>query len=122
MSNNIGNEINSNDVVKFIKTDFNLSICNLLDPFLSFLDKKKKIIYEKRHKNLINLLKVDNFLTTLQEFNSIKELLFNEDQINVIENLHRANSNTEILSTSFNNLMRKKDNAVNNKLVFYVLN
>lgn len=122
LSNNIGNDINSNDVVKFVKTDFKLSICNLIDPFLIFLNKNKKSIYEERHKNLINLLKVDSFLSTMQEFISIKELLFNEDQINVIENLHKAKSNTELLSTSFNKLISKKDNAVNNKLVSYVLN
>lgn len=125
--NNFTNEMNEHhntEVGKlkkfynFTKLTFKLSILNLLDPFQCCLDAEKKTVYNERLNKAYRLLNRDNLLASIQELNSLKNIIFEETQLDYFENLFKIDSNNSLLSRCFNSINKENDEKnYNSRLV-----
>jgi hypothetical protein len=102
----------------FSKTEFKFNYFNLIDPFQLCLNKDKKIVYNERLNKAYRLLNRDNLLASIQELNSLKEVVFDEVQLEYFDNLFKQESNATVLSRCFESIFREEDkHQYNSKLV-----
>lgn len=101
----------------FSKNNFQFSYLDLLDPIQLCLGKNKKTLYVEKMYNVTQFLKVDNLLSTFQEINLIKKLLFDENQLTLVNNLYKTNPDCSELKRAYFKLLLNKDDSINSKLI-----
>lgn len=97
------------------KQKIKLSCLRMLDPFQLFLNKKEKSLLYKRLLTAESLLNMSNLISRLQEIDLIKNILFEEDQLVLVENLNKLEPNIEEMSFAYNKLINKENNLSKNK-------
>lgn len=90
------------------RNTFTLSCLNMLDPFQICLNSKKKKQYLNRLKQAQECLNINNLITNFQELNLIKYVLFEENQLVLLENLNRLNPDLEKMTIAYNNIISKE--------------
>lgn len=107
-NSSLGRMTTENTKTVLTRNIFKLSFLNMLDPFQIYLNKTKKEQYIRRLKQAEECLNINNLITNFKELSLIKSILFEENQLILLDNLNKLDPDLNKMTIAYNNIMTKE--------------